>query len=121
MKKYITNKELHCELVVACAKGQLTPKLLNYFQLLVRGVSSKLTYINPEDRRDCESEAMYKLLLYWKNYNPEITNNAFAYLTEITKRGLAWGFNKIHKRNSDGDYFEIISFVKIYEDGKINI
>jgi hypothetical protein len=34
-------------------------------------------------------------LKYWRNFNPKYTN-AFAYFTEIAKRGYAKGWNKLH-------------------------
>ena len=34
--------------------------------------------------------------MYWKNFNPEKSTNAFAYFTQIVKNGFTESFNKLH-------------------------
>jgi hypothetical protein len=63
--------------------------------LLAERAINKLTYVSEDDRMDCLQFAMLDLLKYWRNFNPKYTN-AFAYFTEIAKRGYAKGWNKIH-------------------------
>ena len=56
----------------------------------------KMNYSNPDDRDDCLSWAYHDLFKYWRNFNPEKSNNAFAYYTSIIFKGLAKGWNEIH-------------------------
>ena len=75
----------------------LKPRLIEekMLILLAERAINKLTYVNSDDRDDCLQFAMLDLLKYWRNFNPKYTN-AFAYFTEIAKRGYAKGWNKIH-------------------------
>ena len=41
------------------------------------------------------------LLKYWRGFNPKY-KNAFAYFTEIAKRGFAKGWNKIYPKKYHG-------------------
>ncbi len=54
-----------------------------------------------DDRNDCLQFALLDLLKYWRNFNPKYPN-AFAYFTEIAKRGYAKGWNKIHPQKYKG-------------------
>jgi hypothetical protein len=65
------------------------------FVLLAERTIRKLSYLDGEDRQDCMQFALLDLLKYWQNFNPKY-KNAFAYFTEIAKRGYAKGWNKIH-------------------------
>ena len=38
------------------------------------------------------------LFANWQSFNPEKFSNAFAYFTEVSKRGIAEGFNQVHNR-----------------------
>jgi len=95
MANYIKNKELREEIIVCLEADELTPKAIDMFYLLVTHFGWNLKYKNPEDRKDCESQAMMDLYMYWRNYNPKYPN-AFAYFTQLTKNGFAKGWRTIH-------------------------
>jgi hypothetical protein len=40
----------------------------------------------------------------WYNFNEEKSINAFAYFTEIFKRGIAAGYNQIYKKKGDNEH-----------------
>jgi hypothetical protein len=44
---------------------------------------------------------MLDLLKYWRGFNPKY-KNAFAYFTEIAKKGYAKGWNKLYPKKYDG-------------------
>ena len=69
--------------------------------LLAEKAINKMRYVNEDDRHDCLQFAILDLLKYWRNFNPDYPN-AFAYFTEIAKRGYAKGWNKIHPQKYKG-------------------
>lgn len=94
-KNYLNNKDLYNEIVKSKEEGQLTKNAENMLVLLAEKTIRKLNYLSEDDRQDCLQFALLDLLRYWKNFNPKYPN-AFAYFTEIAKRGYAKGWNKIH-------------------------
>jgi hypothetical protein len=69
--------------------------------LLAERAINRMSYVNPDDRQDCLQFALLDLLKYWRGFKPEYPN-AFAYFTEIAKRGYAKGWNKIHPQKYKG-------------------
>mgnify|MGYP002631998817 FL=1 len=94
-KNYLNNKDLFNEIVKSKELDKLTPTAEKMFILLAERTINKLRYVNEDDRNDCLQFALLDLLKYWRNFNPKYPN-AFAYFTEIAKRGYAKGWNKIH-------------------------
>lgn len=94
-KNYLNNKDLYNAIVESKQQDKLTPTAEKMLVLLAERTIRKLTYVNEDDRQDCLQFALLDLLKYWRNFNPKYTN-AFAYFTEIAKRGYAKGWNKIH-------------------------
>lgn len=94
-KNYLNNKDLYDEIVKSKEQGTLTRDAENMLILLAERTIRKMVYVDSADRDDCLQFALLDLLKYWKNFNPKYTN-AFAYFTEIAKRGYAKGWNKIH-------------------------
>jgi len=94
-KNYLNNKDLFNEIVKSKELDKLTPTAEKMFILLAERTINKLTYVSDDDRQDCLQFALLDLLKYWRNFNPKYPN-AFAYFTEIAKRGYAKGWNKIH-------------------------
>lgn len=100
-KNYLNNKDLHAEIKLSKENGALTPKAEKMLILLAERTINRMRYVNEDDRNDCLQFAMLDLLKYWQNFNPDYPN-AFAYFTEIAKRGYAKGWNKIHPTKYKG-------------------
>ena len=94
-KNYLNNRDLYDQIVLSKEQDKLTKDAEKMLILLSERAIRKLVYLNADDRNDCLQFAMLDLLKYWRNFNPKYTN-AFAYFTEIAKRGYAKGWNKIH-------------------------
>lgn len=94
-KNYLNNKDLHAAMSESKELGKLTPTAEKMLILLAERAITKMSYVNDDDRQDCLQFAILDLLKYWQNFNPDYPN-AFAYFTEIAKRGYAKGWNKIH-------------------------
>ena len=120
-KYYINNRDFTNE-IIRCkygmlneetgyqhSVGELSPRAIEYFMLLANRAILKLTFSNPLDKEDCIQSALLDLLRYWRNFNEEKSNNAFAYFTQIAKNGYAKEYKKIHKHIGKGEKVEFIS------------
>lgn len=120
-KYYINNREFTNE-IIRCKHGllnedtgyqhkagELSPKAINYFILLANRAIQKLTFTNPLDKEDCIQSALLDLLRYWRNFNEEKSNNAFAYFTQIVKNGYAKEYKKLYKHIGKGEKVEFVS------------
>ena len=94
-KNYLNNRDLYDQIVLSLEADRLTPDAEKMLILIAERAITKLVYLNEDDKNDCLQFAILDLLKYWRNFNPKYTN-AFAYFTEIAKRGYAKGWNKIH-------------------------
>jgi len=113
-KYYINNRDFTNE-IIRCkhgllneetgyqhVAGELSPKAIEYFITLANRAILKLRFSNPLDKEDCIQSALLDLLRYWKNFNEEKSNNAFAYFTQIAKNGYAKEYKKIYKHIGKG-------------------
>ena len=96
MAHYVKNGDLRNEIIKSKVADKLTPEALEMFQLMAKKFSTKLTYVYSEDREDCISFAVMDCYQYWRGYNPEKSQNAFAYFTQIIKNGFAKGWRKLY-------------------------
>lgn len=115
-KKYLSNKELYMEIVYSKAKGKLTPNAANMLMLLGKNVIKKMYYRNPDDKLDCLQEAMLSCFRFWYNFDEQKGDNAFAYYTEVIKRGLAKSWNDMYK--TKGADVDVISLTAYDSDGQ---
>ena len=109
---YLNAKELYIEILVSKAQGKLTRRAESMLNLLGERIIRKFYYANPDDGLDCYQNGMYMIYKNWYQFDENKTTNAFAYYTEIFKRGIAAGYNKITK-NKD----RTMSLDGIYADG----
>ena len=93
---HVKNKDLREEIIKSKEQNELTPKALEMLMLMAHKFSTKLTYIYKEDREDCIQFAIMDCFQYWRGYNPEKSQNAFAYYTQIIKNGFAKGWRKLY-------------------------
>jgi hypothetical protein len=88
-------------MVLSKDQDKLTREAEKMLILLAERAINRMTYVSEDDRNDCLQFALLDLLKYWRNFNP-VYPNAFAYFTEIAKRGYAKGWNKIHPKKYKG-------------------
>ncbi len=101
-KHYVTNKNLVPEIIKSQEQGELTREAIKMLISISERAIAKLRYKNPEDRKDCLAFAQMDLFKYWDRFNPDKSNNAFAYYTQIAKKGYAKGWNKLHPKKYGG-------------------
>jgi hypothetical protein len=118
-KKYITNKDLYCEILVSKAQGKLSKEAERMLVLLGKNIIKKFYYVNPDDKYDCLQNGYYQLFKNWWMFDELKGENCFSYYTEIFKRGIAAGFNKIHKLKGDEEgVIKVISLTGYSNDGE---
>jgi|TARA_R110000744_G_scaffold375746_1_gene489430 hypothetical protein len=100
-KNYLNNRDLYDQMVLSKDQDKLTREAEKMLILLAERAINRMTYVSEDDRNDCLQFALLDLLKYWRNFNP-VYPNAFAYFTEIAKRGYAKGWNKIHPKKYKG-------------------
>lgn len=98
---YLNNRDLYCEIIVSKAQGKLTRKAEKMLEILGKEIIKKMRYWNADDKLDCFQTGLLDMYSNWYNFNEEKSTNAFAYFTEVCKRGLAKGFNEIYKKKGD--------------------
>ena len=101
MAKYLNNADLLKEILISKEQGELTENAKNMFILLGNKTIKRMTYYNSIDRDDCLHTGYESLLTNWHNFDPNKSNNAFSYFTEIFKRAIAKGFNTLYKKKGD--------------------
>ncbi len=101
-KDYLKNRDLYEEIMRCKEDGVLSKTAVKMLMLLTTRVTSRMKYRDPEDRKDCMSFAHVDLLLYWKGFDASKSTNAFAYYTEMIKKGLAKGWNHCHPKKYGG-------------------
>ena len=103
MASYVKNKELREEIKLSREKDELTRKALDMLILMSRRFSYNFKYFYEEDREDCISFAVMDCYLYWRGYDPDKSQNAFAYYSQIIKNGFAKGWNTLYGKMTFGD------------------
>ena len=100
---YLNNKDLYVEIIVSKAQGKLTRNAEKMLELLAKKTIKKMRYWSNDDKLDCYQSGLLDMFQNWYNFNEEKSVNAFAYFTEIFRRGLAKGFNEIYKKKGDNE------------------
>jgi hypothetical protein len=97
MAHHVKNRDLREELIKSKLNNELSKEALDMFILMAKKFSNNFTYIYEEDKEDCISFAIMDCYMYWRGYNPEKSQNAFAYITQIIKNGYAKAWRRFHK------------------------
>jgi len=109
-KEYLSSKDLYCELIVSKAKGKLTRTAEKMLILLGKNIIKKFYYSNPDDKMDCLQNGYIQMFQNWYQFDEMKSENAFAYFTEIFKRGVAAGYKNIyHKKGDDKNEIKVLS------------
>lgn len=101
---YLNNKDLYVEIIVSKSQGKLTRNAEKMLELLAKKTIKKMRYWNNDDKLDCYQSGLLDMFQNWYNFNEEKSVNAFAYFTEVFKRGIAKGYNELYKKKGDNDH-----------------
>lgn len=89
----IDSDYLTYHILIAKGKDKVTKELADIFIIMVNKMLKKFTYITEELKQDVAQHALLTCCRTYKNFNEERYDNAFPYISEIIKRGLAQGYN----------------------------
>lgn len=102
-KYYLNNKDLYIEIIVSKEAGRLTREATSMLEILGKQIIKRFYYHRNDDKWDCYQHGMYVIFKNWQSFNEHKSVNAFAYYTEVFKRGAAQGFNDLYKKRGDND------------------
>ncbi len=90
---HINITELTKSIIISQGKGYLIPEAITSIIKLNDNLIRKFYHHNYDDCYDCKMEGLYHMLKGWKNFDYNKYDNAFTYLTELCKRGMAKQMN----------------------------
>lgn len=115
---YLNNKDLYVEIIVSKAQGRLTRNAEKMLELLGNRTIKRMRYYNQDDENDCHQSGLLDMYQNWYNFNEEKSTNAFAYFTEIFKRGAAKSWNQLYKKKGDDDHQIKVISINSSNDGE---
>lgn len=95
-REYVSNPALLKEIIKSKEQDELTPNAIQMLLLMIENIQRKRYYKDPEEKKDCASAAMVDVLLYWRNFDQNKSNNPFAFYTSVITNGIAKGWDKLH-------------------------
>lgn len=105
-RQHVNNEELKNELIKfkksvtpTCKNGIATDRLGEIFIDLVDNYATKSNFSGYSYLEEMKSRATFFLLMYSKSFNPEKSDNAFAYCTQIVKNAFIQVIKKEKKHN----------------------
>jgi hypothetical protein len=116
-KHYLNNKELYIEIIISKAQGRLTRNAEKMLEILAKKTIKKMRYYSNDDKLDCYQSGLLDMFQNWYNFNEDKSINAFAYFTEIFKRGLAKGWNDLYKKKGDNEHLIKLISINSANDG----
>lgn len=87
-KNYINNADLLIELEKSRAQDKMTEKLGNMFKLLTKRYAEVPRFASYTYNDDMQAYALLVIVKYWRTFNPEKSNNPFAFFTQAIKRAF---------------------------------
>lgn len=96
MANYVKNSELKKAIMESKSQNALTREAIDMLMLMATRYGDKLSYNNEDDRQDCIAFAIMDCFLYWERYDPEKSDNAFAYYTQIIKNGYSKAWRRLY-------------------------
>lgn len=105
---YVDNKKFYSEILIYREKlqkarddGKEDPRIPNYIGECIYKIAEKLStkpcFINYSYRDEMVADGIENCILYFKDYNPEIGQNPFAYFTQVIYYAFLRRINKEEK------------------------
>jgi DNA-directed RNA polymerase specialized sigma24 family protein len=106
---YLNNKELLAEVKKSKKKGQMSDALAKMLQLLCSKYAKKGNFVNYSYNEDMQAYAMMMLVRTWNSFNPEKSNNPFAFFTQCVKNSFIQYLNHEQRQRDVRDLLLIDS------------
>ena len=115
--KYINNKYILEKLSDYKKDGVITNELGEVFMVIAKNLSNKNNFSGYTWKDEMISEAVLTCVKYIKNFNPEKSQNPFAYITQICYNSFR---NYIKKQKRHGDIKQTLFDKKIFVEEDIS-
>jgi DNA-directed RNA polymerase specialized sigma subunit len=92
--QYLNNKELLIAIGESKAQGKMNDKLARMIQLLCAKYAAKGNFVNYTYNSDMQAYAMMMLVRTWNSFDPNKSNNPFAFFTQCIKNSFIQYLNK---------------------------
>jgi DNA-directed RNA polymerase specialized sigma subunit len=113
-KEYVKNADLLKALLESKEKGSPTDDFTKMVILMATKISTRLPYLDEEDRNDCIEYAIIDGITYYNRFNEKKGTNAFAYMTSILLNGFAKGWRKLGKHEFPNSIMSRLDSGKIH-------
>jgi len=113
-KEYVKNADLYKALIESKEKGKPTDDFTKMVILMATKISTRLPYLDEEDRNDCIEYAIMDGITYYNRFNETKGTNAFAYMTSILLNGFAKGWRKLGKHEFPNSIMSRLDSGKIH-------
>lgn len=100
---YLNNKDMLAEVEKSLDRDQPTEKLAHMWTVLANRYASRGNFASYSYRDDMEAYALYMVCRTWKSFNPEKSNNPFAFFTQCIKHSFYQFLNKEKKQRDIRD------------------
>ena len=97
---YLSNKELLQAVIDSKAVGKMSNTLARMLQLLCSKYAKKGNFVNYSYNEDMQGYAMMMLVRTWASFDPNKSNNPFAFFTQCIKHSFIQYLNQ-EKRQRD--------------------
>ncbi|MGI0076473.1 MAG: hypothetical protein ACREAU_03600 [Nitrosopumilaceae archaeon] len=97
---YLSNKELLLETLNSKKIGRMTPKLTDMLMLLTQKYAKRGNFAGYTYNSDMQSAALLMLVKNWSSFNPAVSENPFAFYTQIIKNAFIQVLN-IERKHRD--------------------
>ena len=98
--EYVKNKEMLEQLRLYKKSGKISETLGEMFLLIARNLSNKSNFGGYTWKEEMISEAVLTCVKYCKNFDPEKSNNPFAYFTKYCYNSFIGYIKKQNKHGS---------------------
>lgn len=95
---YLSNKELMKAVLDSKEANKMTDTLAKMLQLLCFRYSKTGKYVNYSFNTDMQAYAMMMLVRTWNSFNPDKSNNPFAFFTQCIKHSFIQFLNQEKKQ-----------------------
>ena len=100
---YVTNKALLAEFKRSREKGEMTTELAKMVMLICERYARRGSYASYTYNEDLQSFALMNLVKSWKSFNPEKSQNPFAYFTSCIHNSFLQYLNQERKHRNIRD------------------
>lgn len=106
---YLNNKELLAEVKKSKKEARMSDALAKMLQLLCSKYAKKGNFVNYSYNEDMQAYAMMMLVRTWNSFDPDKSNNPFAFFTQCVKNSFIQYLNQEQRQRDVRDLLLIDS------------